>query len=164
MTWYLKCMKNYATFSGRATRKEYWIFLLTYMLLMVGVAFAEYNIIGVQQGDEMPITVIFVVAHILPLMAAGVRRLHDTGKSGWWYLIVFVPFIGGFIFVILMIQESQKGYNIYGGDPRLPRKPTLRAISEDTLDCPRCAEPILIESIVKGINTCPACGSKFEME
>ena len=83
MTWYLKCMKNYATFSGRATRKEYWIFLLTYMLLMVGVAFAEYNIIGVQQGDEMPITVIFVVAHILPLMAAGVRRLHDTGKSKW---------------------------------------------------------------------------------
>ena len=119
MSWYLKGLKKYAIFSGRARRKEYWMFFLVYALIMVGLACVEMAVSGNPKDPKMTFTTIFVLAHILPLMAVGFRRLHDTGKSGWWYLLFFVPLIGGIIFIVLMVQEGEQGDNRFGPDPRL---------------------------------------------
>ncbi|MEC7863553.1 MAG: DUF805 domain-containing protein [Bacteroidota bacterium] len=114
MEWYLKVMKeNYANFSGRARRKEYWMFTLIQMFVLIGVM-----ILDTVFGTNGVVYMIAVLAHIIPGIAASVRRLHDVGKSGWFLLISFVPIIGAIWLLVLACTDRDSGDNAYGESPK----------------------------------------------
>jgi uncharacterized membrane protein YhaH (DUF805 family) len=113
MEWYLKVMKQYADFKGRARRKEYWMFFLfnfiaSFILGAVDAAVGSYG----------ALTGIYALAVFIPSLAVGVRRLHDTGKSGWMLLIAFIPVIGSIWLIILFIMDSTPGETQYGANPK----------------------------------------------
>ena len=124
MEWYLKVMRdNYANFNGRARRKEYWMFTLFFMLFLLASIFVFGALIGIL-GDNTGTTLggIIVAAlyfgHLVPALAVTVRRLHDTGKSGWMYLLVIIPYIGSLIIFIFTVMQGDRGDNKYGPDPK----------------------------------------------
>ena len=119
MNWYLQALKKYADFNGRARRREYWFFVLfniiiSIVLTVCDVVLGTYNAaasIGILTG-------IYTLAVLIPGIAVSVRRLHDTGRSGWWLLIVLVPLIGWIVLLIFMLIDSQPGQNAYGPSPK----------------------------------------------
>jgi uncharacterized membrane protein YhaH (DUF805 family) len=114
MNWFISCItQNYANFNGRARRKEYWMFILFYIIL----AFITI-IIDKMIGSPLVITAILVLALFLPSLAVTVRRLHDTSKSGWWVLLQFIPYIGGIIILVFCVMDSTPGSNQYGENPK----------------------------------------------
>ncbi|MET7368302.1 DUF805 domain-containing protein [Streptomyces sp. NPDC005566] len=113
MSWYLNVLKNYAGFSGRARRKEYWMFAL-FNVIIAGVLLG----IGAAIDTQIPY-IIYILAVIIPSLAVVVRRLHDTGRSGWWFLISFVPLVGGIILLVFMCSEGTHEANEYGANPKL---------------------------------------------
>jgi uncharacterized membrane protein YhaH (DUF805 family) len=120
MKWYLKVLKQYADFNGRARRKEYWMFLLFNIIFLILAAVID-NVAGLTFGRDIPygyLYVLYALAVLIPGIAVAVRRLHDQGKSGWWYFIVLVPIIGGIWFLILMVTDSTPGENEYGPNPK----------------------------------------------
>ena len=124
MEWYLKVMRdNYANFSGRARRKEYWMFVLVQTIVMIGLMILD-NVLGLDfelQGISLGygyLYLIGIIVHFIPSFAVVVRRLHDVGKSGWFYLLVLIPFIGWFWLLILYCIEGQKEDNKWGPDPK----------------------------------------------
>jgi uncharacterized membrane protein YhaH (DUF805 family) len=108
MNWYLKVMKNYAGFSGRARRKEYWMFILIYMVMAIGLSIVGSIILS--ENANILIN-IFALAHFIPAIAAGVRRMHDTDRAGWW---IIVPLIN----LYFACLEGTRGPNQYGPDPK----------------------------------------------
>ena len=113
-------MKKFATFSGRASRPEFWYFWLTCFLVnfifnvivqLVGPESAARNIVAIVQG-------LFGLAIIIPHIAVVVRRLHDTNRTGWWFLIVFIPLIGAIILLLWLASAPTPGTNMYGPQPR----------------------------------------------
>tara|TARA_Y100001933_G_scaffold61813_1_gene61992 strand:+ start:138 stop:509 length:372 start_codon:yes stop_codon:yes gene_type:complete len=122
MEWYLKVMRdNYANFNGRARRKEYWMFYLFLFLfaLLAGFVLAILFELGESVATIAAIlAVVWYLAHLVPALAVTVRRLHDTGKSGWFYLFAFIPYIGSLIIFIFTVIEGDKGDNKYGPDPK----------------------------------------------
>lgn len=110
-----KCFNNYATFSGRARRSEYWWFAL--FAVIVGVVLE-----GLLAATKSPIFgilfAVFWLAIIIPTLAVTVRRLHDTGRSGWWYFIILVPFIGGLVLFVFTLMDSQPQQNQFGPSPK----------------------------------------------
>jgi uncharacterized membrane protein YhaH (DUF805 family) len=114
MNWYLDVVKNkYATFGGRARRQEYWMFFLINLLIALGIGIVE-GIIGL--GGILGM--LYALAMLIPGIAVSVRRLHDTGRSGWWLLIGLVPFIGWIVVLVFMVLDSQPGDNAYGANPK----------------------------------------------
>jgi uncharacterized membrane protein YhaH (DUF805 family) len=113
MNWYLEVLKKYAVFSGRARRTEFWMYILFYVIIVVVLSVVEWmiGIPGVLSG-------LYTLALIIPSIAVTVRRLHDTGRSGWWWLIGFIPVIGGIVLLVFMVLESQLGENQYGPNPK----------------------------------------------
>jgi uncharacterized membrane protein YhaH (DUF805 family) len=107
--------KNYAGFSGRAARSEYWFFVLFYFLLLVAVA-AVCVVLG---GSTLLWIGLGIgwFALLLPALAAQVRRLHDTNASGWWILLSFIPYAGGLIMLVWYCIPGTKGENRFGPDP-----------------------------------------------
>ena len=103
------CYKKFFDFSGRASKSEYWWFQL-YAIIIYGMQF-------VFQGDLVLVFSILVIANIIPLYAAGVRRLHDTDKSGWMVLISVIPIIGLYI-IFLLMGDGSKGKNRFGPKPK----------------------------------------------
>ncbi len=120
MEWYLKVLKNYADFNGRARRKEYWMFTLFNFLICLVLEIAG---IGLMKGGIGAIFLIamglYTLGILIPSLAVSVRRLHDTDRSGWWLLIALVPLVGGLILLVFMILEGTQGPNQYGSDPKL---------------------------------------------
>lgn len=112
MEWYIKVLKNYVTFTGRARRKEYWMFTLFNIIVSIVLSIIT-GFIGLPE-----IAILYSLAVFLPSIAVAIRRLHDTGRSGWWLLISFVPFIGIIILIIFTVQESHEE-NQYGENPKL---------------------------------------------
>ena len=100
---FVTCLRKYADFSGRAARSEYWWFVLCEILIL-GIA----SLIS----DTLP--GLFALALVLPALAVGARRLHDTGRSGWWLLLMLVPFIGGLFLLYWAVLPSQPGANAFG--------------------------------------------------
>jgi uncharacterized membrane protein YhaH (DUF805 family) len=96
------CLGKYATFRGRASRPEFWWFWLFVFLSNVAAVVVDSAL-----GTPFVVTAIVVLALVVPGLAAAVRRLHDTGRSGWWYLVAFIPFIGGIWLVVMLAQESR---------------------------------------------------------
>ncbi|WP_328914028.1 MULTISPECIES: DUF805 domain-containing protein [unclassified Streptomyces] len=113
MQWYIDVLKKYAVFSGRARRKEYWMFFLFNIIAVVVLA-----IVGAVADTMIPYF-IYVVAVIVPSLAVTMRRLHDTGKSGWFILLGFIPLVGGIIVLVFVCTEGDRGQNKYGPDPKL---------------------------------------------
>lgn len=116
MKWFLKALKQYADFSGRAQRSEYWFFVLFYFLFAVVVQIVDLVIFG-----NAPIQVLSLVLSLgllVPSIAVTARRLHDIGKSGWWQLIIIVPIIGVFVLLYFLILDSHINENQYGSNPK----------------------------------------------
>lgn len=113
MEWYLKVLKNYATFSGRARRKEYWMFVLFNTI----VGFVLW-ILDIIIGTYFVLDGLYCLAIILPSLAVSVRRLHDIGKSGWWMFISLIPLIGGIWLLVLFVTDGTPGENTYGPSPK----------------------------------------------
>ena len=112
MNYWLGCFTKYATFSGRARRKEYWMFILFNMLVAFGV-----NIVDAVLGMEGVLAAGYSLAVLIPAWAVFTRRMHDIGKSGWWYLINFIPLVGQIIFIVLACKDSTED-NQWGPNPK----------------------------------------------
>jgi len=130
------CLRKYGDFSGRARPAEYWFWLLAVEAanLLVFVALILPALItmdpvtqepGVLGALGMVLWVVIALATVVPTLAAAVRRLHDTGRSGWFYLLSFIPFVGGIIVLVLLVLPGEPGTNQFGPDPRAPRAPVL---------------------------------------
>lgn len=100
------CFGKYVAFSGRARRSEYWWFALFFAVCL----FAASIVAQLSQKLGLVLVAADYLGLLLPLIAVAVRRLHDTGRSGWWYLISLVPF-GGLVLLVFMVQVSQPGPN-----------------------------------------------------
>nr|WP_246252396.1 DUF805 domain-containing protein [Sulfitobacter algicola] len=106
------CLSKYVDFSGRARRSEYWFFyLFTFLVGIVGA------IIDGVLGTGF-FNLIATLAFLLPSIAAGVRRLHDTDRSGWWFLIILVPIVGAIVLLVFFVMDGTKGENRFGPDPK----------------------------------------------
>lgn len=120
--YYKAVLNKYADFTGRARRSEYWFFVLGNLIIYIGLAVIGVllgGITGSEEGAIVPIALIgiFVLAILIPSIAVGVRRLHDTGKSGWWYLISLVPF-GSIVLLVFFCMDSEPGANQWGPNPK----------------------------------------------
>jgi uncharacterized membrane protein YhaH (DUF805 family) len=119
MNWYLHVLKNYAVFTGRSHRTEYWFFQLFNFLAIVILVVLDGITGTLSEEVGMGIlTGIYVLAVFIPSIAVAIRRLHDTGRSGWWILIAFVPLVGGLILLVFMLLDSTPGDNQYGPNPK----------------------------------------------
>jgi len=117
MKWYLDVLTNYATFTGRARRTEYWMFSLISAVIVVVlclVAFLLPREIGLY---VLILAGLYNLAVLVPSVAVTARRLHDTGRSGWWMLISFVPG-GGIVVFVFSVMDSEPQPNIYGPNPK----------------------------------------------
>jgi uncharacterized membrane protein YhaH (DUF805 family) len=119
MNWYLKVLKNYTNFSGRARRKEYWMFTLFNVIFAVSAMLVD-NLLGLAfEGIGYgPVYGLYVLATIVPGIAVGVRRLHDLDKSGWMMLIGLIPLIGAIWLLVQFVKEGTPGDNQYGPNPK----------------------------------------------
>jgi uncharacterized membrane protein YhaH (DUF805 family) len=113
MNWYLNVLKQYAVFSGRARRKEYWMFFLINTIITFVLRFIE----GLA-GSSGIVAMLYSLAILIPGIAVSVRRLHDTDRSGWWLLIALVPIVGVIVLLVFMVQDSKPGENQYGAKPK----------------------------------------------
>lgn len=121
MNWYLEVLRKYAVFQGRARRKEYWMFTLVSFLVSIAISFAVGMVgalLGLDRTITMLLTLTYTLAVLIPSLAVMVRRLHDTGRSGWWLLILLVPLIGALALLVFTIQDSEPGTNDYGRNPK----------------------------------------------
>ena len=120
---------KYITFSGRAARSEYWWYVLFSVIVSVVIMFVE-SALGLGQGlvasgaggvsaaySGGVLSIIWSLGNILPSIAVGVRRLHDTDRSGWWLLIGLIPLIGFIVLLVFFCQRGTTGSNRFGGDP-----------------------------------------------
>ena len=117
MSWYITVLKKYAVFSGRARRKEYWMFSLFNFIIAVVLGIIG-GIAGIFEFYSGVLSTIYSLAVLVPGIAVSVRRLHDTNRSGWWVLIVLVPLIGTIVLLVYMVQNSGLGENQYGPNPK----------------------------------------------
>ena len=119
------CLKeNYCNFEGRAPRSEYWWFTLFLALLEIVTSVLD-GFLGtytVTSSGKMIgfINLIFLLAILLPSIAVAVRRLHDTDRSGWFYLLIFIPIIGSIVLLVFFVQQGTNGRNRFGDDPLRP--------------------------------------------
>ncbi len=113
MNYWLGCIKKYAEFSGRARRKEYWMFVLFNMLIVLGI-----QIIEAVLGTGGMLVGLYSLAVLLPGWAVFTRRMHDIGKSGWWWLLALIPIVGAIVLFVFVCKDSEPGDNAYGPNPK----------------------------------------------
>lgn len=146
------CFRQYVGFSGRALRSEFWWFTL--FGLLVGAAAAIVDPRGA-------IGALLSLVLLLPSLAVGVRRLHDTGRSGWWLLLGLVPVAGIIVLIVFFASRGDPGANRYGPPPigsgapagaavSSPQSPPLASAppAQDRIACPRCGESIAASALV----------------
>lgn len=108
MNWYLKVLQNYAVFSGRARRKEYWYFVLFNLIVTMILAIIDgliHTSFSQQYGIDL-LPTLYSLAVLIPSLAVSARRLHDTGRSAWWLLLMFIPIIGAIILLVFTVLDS----------------------------------------------------------
>lgn len=134
MEWMLLPLKRYAQFSGRSRRKEYWMFVLLvfiiYVIAMIldsllgfgtTTRYADLTETSAAAGFHSTggiITLLAMLALIVPSIAVAVRRLHDTDRSGWWILIGLIPLVGAIVLLVFYCTDGTKGPNRFGPDPK----------------------------------------------
>ena len=122
MSYYLTVLKKYAVFTGRARRAEFWYFVLfnfivSMVLQMLFGSVAE----TAEDGAASPLAflpVLYTLVILLPSLAVAIRRLHDTGRSGWWILIALIPLVGTIVLIVFYVQDGDAGDNAYGTNPK----------------------------------------------
>lgn len=112
MDWYVKVLKQYVDFNGRARRKEFWMFILINFVIAVVLSGIGYLI------KTNVLSSIYSLAVLVPSIAVGVRRLHDIGKSGWLYLLILIPLVGLIVLIVFWAQDGVSGENEYGPNPK----------------------------------------------
>ena len=129
MNYYLSVLKNYATFTGRARRSEYWYFVLFNMIFSIVALIIDYFLgttINIEQSNGYSslsihigyINLLYGLAMFLPGLAVLVRRLHDVGKSGWFIFICLIPLVGAIWLLVLLCTDSKSGSNQFGPNPK----------------------------------------------
>ncbi len=113
MSWYLAVLKNYTGFSGRASRTEYWMFALVNFVIVLVLYLLSAAAHGV-----LFLVIIYDLGVLLPSLAVGFRRLHDTNRTAWWLLIGLIPLIGTIVLLIFFCIDSTPGDNQYGASPK----------------------------------------------
>ena len=118
MHWYTDVIKKYAVFNGRAARPEFWWFALCNVIIFAVI----YIVVGIIAGRTTGQAVgdVYSLAVLLPTLGVGIRRLHDTNRTGWWYLLVFIPLIGGIVLIVFWAMAGDPGPNNYGPNPQNP--------------------------------------------
>jgi uncharacterized membrane protein YhaH (DUF805 family) len=114
MNAYTYCMRHYADFSGRASRSEYWLFVLFFIIMYVICIAIDFSVFGAAQSGLPVLALLAYLVHFVPGLAVLIRRLHDIDRSGWWLLISFVPVIGGIWLLVLLCSEGTYGPNRFG--------------------------------------------------
>ena len=142
MQWYLAALKKYAVFSGRAQRKEFWVFTLFNVLISGVLGIVDGLLFGTEETDPLVLALLYNVAVFLPALAVSVRRLHDTGRRGLWMVLVLIPLLPpnrglqvlsgaepdvltlgnlllwNLLLLLFLVQNSQPGDNNYGPNPK----------------------------------------------
>ena len=120
MNYYLKVLRQYVDFKGRARRAEYWNFVLFSTLLSIVLLLVDTYVLGTNPmaGESGIIGNLYSLAVFLPSLGVLVRRLHDVGKSGWFFLIVLIPLIGAIWLLVLLFKDSEQGENKWGPNPK----------------------------------------------
>jgi uncharacterized membrane protein YhaH (DUF805 family) len=119
MNWYIEAVKKYATFTGRARRKEYWYFTLFNIVIVIPLTLIDMMTGTFSKEANMGLfSGLFILAILIPSIAVSIRRLHDTNRTGWWMLISFIPILGPIVLLIFLVQDSQIGENRYGPNPK----------------------------------------------
>ncbi len=116
MNWYVEVLKKYADFNGRARRSEFWMFTLISTIISIILYLIDKRIMP-NSGVQV-LNTLYSLAVLVPSLAVSVRRLHDTGRSGWWILVNVIPILGQLVYLVFLIQDSQ-GANQYGSSPKL---------------------------------------------
>jgi uncharacterized membrane protein YhaH (DUF805 family) len=137
MAWYLAALKNYAGFHGRARRREYWMFVLVNAVIGialivigkltkmpdgptfgVGMSRNGLGVFGIGVFGNPILFQVYALATFLPFLAVEIRRLHDIGRTGWWWLFGLVPVLGWIVLVVFCATDGVAGDNRYGPDPK----------------------------------------------
>ena len=131
LDWMLLPYRRYAAFSGRSRRREYWLFVLFYVLVsavvsaVFGKPVSQSGPFGFQYGIWMQpgtpgywVSAVFSLLSLIPSLAVQVRRLHDIDRSGWWMLGWFVPILGWVVLLVFLCLDGTAGANRYGNDPK----------------------------------------------
>ena len=137
MTWYLAVLRNYAGFRGRARRREYWMFVLVNAIIGIallaigkltkmpgiatfgiGMSRNGLGVFGIGVFSNPIIFQLYALATFLPFLAVEIRRLHDIGRTGWWWLFGLVPVLGWIVLVVFCATAGAVGDNRYGPDPK----------------------------------------------
>ena len=117
MNWYLEVLMKYAVFRGRACRTEYWMFVLFNVIFAItALVIDKLSGLATESVESGPVYSLYVLATLVPSLAVSARRLHDTGKSGWYLLLGLIPCVG-IILLVFMITPGNIGANEYGEDP-----------------------------------------------
>jgi len=117
MKWFLKALKQYADFRARARRKEFWFFAFFWFVFAVVAALVDYDR-SIQSKTIYYVGGIYFLVTTIPAVAVVVRRLHDTGKTGWWSLLLAIPYIGWAVLAVLLCYDSQPNENKWGENPK----------------------------------------------
>ena len=124
MQWYLKVLKQYADFSGRARRTEFWMFVLFNFIASVVLSIID-SLFGFGGYDPTTgiyysgiLSTIYALAVLIPSLAVGARRLHDTGRTGWWQLLLLLPIVGIIVLIVFWAIEGEPQANQYGPNPK----------------------------------------------
>ena len=121
MQWYIRVLKNYAQFNGRALRSEYWFFILFSVIASIVLGFIDGFTGLYNETVEMGLlSGLYTLAVFIPSLAVSVRRLHDVDKSGWWLLILLIPLLGALVLLYFMVIKGSEGDNRFG-----PPAPTV---------------------------------------
>jgi uncharacterized membrane protein YhaH (DUF805 family) len=138
MDGYLTAMRRYIEFGGRSGRYEFWMFMLFYLILGAIAAALDVRLLHhpVSEGTGT-IGAVITLIHFIPSLAVGVRRLHDTERSGWWMLLILLPLIGIIWLIVLWCFEGTLGSNDYGPGPR----------SDDMAPAPAFSSPRTFRSV-----------------
>lgn len=120
MNWYIKCFKHYADFSGRASRREYWMFVWFNFIISFILGFLD-GLAGWEVSGDMNLgilSLVYMLIALLPSLSVAVRRLHDIDKSGWSYLLGLIPIIGWILLIVYFCKAGTDGPNTYGPQPQ----------------------------------------------
>jgi uncharacterized membrane protein YhaH (DUF805 family) len=133
MQWMILPLKRYFDFKGRSRRKEFWMFVLFGIIAGVAATIVDaslgYGSVSSSVGDGSanfafesngPVVIIVWLALLIPSIACAVRRLHDTDRSGWWLLLIFIPIIGWIVLIVFYCLDGTSGTNRFGADPKGP--------------------------------------------
>lgn len=119
MKWYTKVLRQYTDFSGRARRTEFWMFTLVSVIIGAVLGLVDKILFSTSGQSTIDwLSTIYGLAVLLPTLAVGARRLHDTGRSGWWQLLAFIPVIGAIVLIVFYATAGGRSVNKYGPDPK----------------------------------------------